>query len=452
MEGIPWWYELLAPAFGDPGGVVGGLAESERRVERMRAYDHYKELAGKYLPDQNPAHVAHALDTFDPENPEHRAIQASLDAAMGSAAQGHVRGISPSERKALGGNEVMPDYLLGPGDQKVYGVLRDSNLVNAAMGRTPVQDPRMLATQGKTFSGAKPAWSFGGSSAHPMNKAVQDFEAAAADPTRHSSFTRSYYPQHQLLTHDATTGSFARGGDTITGQTMGTFAGFSDGSRGASRRDDDNYGTPVDALDRWMKNLGGQIGDQLQVQWADQATNRASPLVPDSFSDGKPLGAESRQDYIDSVMDLGSRSKPPSIEEHAASQGKTVSPAWGWLQDFGHEFVDPVTPGMAAVSGPLAFGRTLAKGGGPLRGLLNGATAATYGEAVSEAAEPINWGMGLMSFPYDKGMAAFAAPKLEEMPGDLGQPGYRDKYKAEQNQRDQRIRRIREAREMIGGD
>ena len=408
---IPWWYRLAAPAFGD--STMGDVAESERRTERMRAYDHLKGVAETYLADSglSPATVAQTLQTYDPDHPAHQAIVAALDEAMVAAAQGHQRGISPSERDAMGGNSVMPDYLLGEGDQKVYEVLRASNLVNAALGRNPVADPRDLVA-GKAFNDAEVKEPlFGAAGANPMNTAVQNYETAAADPTKHSSIMGSPYPQHQLTTAAATKGSLARSGDTIAGQTLSEFSAWADASRRASRRADGGpEGTTIAALQRWLKNFPTELGKSHDYEWAKAATNRASPLVPDSYSDGTKMGPEDREAYIDMVKDAVLTSRAPTIQEHGASQGKAYSPATAWAMDMGHEFVDPFTAATIGVAGPLGAAKHIAKGGSILGGLTLGAGKGAAVGAAAEAAEPLNYAVAGATFPYAEGFGAFKAP------------------------------------------
>ena len=440
----PWWYEIVGPALGDPGGVLAQRAEAERRSERMRAYDHLKGIAETYLADSglSPGAVAQTLQTYDPDHPAHQAIVAALDEAMVAAAQGHQRGISPSEREAMGGNSVMPDYLLGDGDQKVYEVLRASNLVNAALGRNPVADPRDLVA-GKAFNEAEvEAPLFGAAGAHPMNTAVQNYERAEANPTKHSSIMGSPYPQHQLTTAAATKDSLARSGDTITGQALSEFSAWSDASRRASRRaDGGSEGTTIAALQRWLKNFPTELSKSHAHEWGKTATNRASPLVPDSYSDGTKMGAEDREAYIDMVKEGVRTSQAPTIQEHGASQGKAYSPAVAWAMDMGHEFVDPITPGTIGVAGPLGFARHLAKGGSVLGGLTAGAGKAMAAEAASEAMEPLNYAVAGMTFPYAEGFGAFKAPS---------QPvANKEEYSQKQAENDRSIEGIRQARSLL---
>lgn len=461
-----WWQRVLAPEADE-----NALRMTKERLERMKARGYLAEVAGKYLGDSgiSPGVVAATLQNFDPENPVHAGIAEELEGALVAAAQGHARGISPSERKALGGNEVMPDYLLGPGDQKVYEVLRDSNLINAVLGRKPVQDPRDLVA-GKTYatdeSGA-PIPAYGGKdyqythqNPHPhatftrrrpthINQAVRDYEAAKADPTRHSNFWDSPYPQHRLLTPDATEGSLDRSGDTIAGQTLSEFSAWSDASRRASRRiDGGREGGFLDAAERWVKNIGPELGKSHQHEWAKTATGRASPIVPDRWSDGTPMDATDRETYIDMVKDSALKSKPPTIQQHGAAQGKTYSPAAAWGFDFLHEFMDPITPATAAIAAPLGAARHIAKGGSLLGALTVGAGTAAGAEVVAEGMEPLNYAIGAATFPWAAGRNAFTAPSLESL-GEMGKPGYREQYKQNQAASDRSIESIRQARELL---
>jgi len=442
---VPWWYQLVGPAIGDPGGDLAGLAESERAVERGKLGEHLRSVAERYLPDSgiSPGVIADVLMRYDPEHPLHASIVGELDEAMGAAAQGHARGISPSERKALGGSERVPDYLLGPGDQIAYGVLRDTNLVNAALGRRPVTDPVSLIEGGKTYEeGEAKQPLFGSAGAHPLNAAIQDYERGIASPERHSSLTGSHFPQHRLLSQDATPNSLDRAGDTIAGQTLSTFSQWSDASRAAGRRDDDNYGTTLAAADRWRRNIASELSKQSDYEWAKTATGRASPLVPDGLSPAK------RDGYIAGVSSLKEKAGPgPTITEHAASQGKTYSPLAAWGMDFAHEFVDPVTPATIAVAGPVGFARAFAKPGATITGaLLKGSTSAMGAEAMSEAAEPMNYAAAAFTFPWSAGTKMLTPPSIDSLPGGMvGREGYQKREAS----RDETLSRIQRARAEV---
>jgi len=428
-----------------PGGadaqVIQQVAESERRSVRMRGYDHYKALAQKYLPDLSPSAVAAALQNHDPDHPIHATILAELDDAMLAAAQGHTRGISPSERQELGGNSVMPDYLLGPGDQRVYEVLRDSNLINAAVGRAPVRDPRDLVA-GKIFAADDDGNPLPPEGIHAdLARAVLNYEQAAATPEKHSGFTSSPYPQHDMF--NGTDGAFSRSGDGIIGQAVGTFEAFEQGSRAAARRTGGPEGNALAAASRWATNLAPEIGKQMQHSWASGNVNRASPMVPDAYADGTPYEPEDRQAFIDTLGEAAHRTEAPTIQEHAASQGTTYSPAVAWAFDMPHMFVDPVTPALLATGGALGAARHLGKGGRLLGALTAGAATGTGAAVAEEAAEPINYAVAAATFPFAEGAAAFKKPALSEMGGGLGEPGYREKYAARQADADEAARNIR---------
>jgi hypothetical protein len=422
---------------------------AQQRSERMRAYDHLRGIAETYLADSgiSPAAVAQTLQTYDPEHPTHQAIVAALDEAMAAAAQGHQRGISPSEREALGGNDVMPDYLLGPGDQKVYGVLRDSNLVNAVLGRRVVKDPRDLVAGSVYAKGPDGAPLMEVRNPVKVNEAIQDYETAAANPTKHSSFLDSPYLQHQLTTGGATEGSFARSGDTLAGQAVSSMSAWADGSRRASRRVDGGpEGTTIAALQRWVRNIRPELSKSHDHEWGKTASNRASPLVPDSYSDGTKMGAEDREAYIDMVKDGVLASPVPTVDEHAAAQGKAYSPAGGWLLDLLHEGFDPISIGTAALGGVGTAAKGILKGGSLLGGLVRGTAAAGAGATVSEAAEPMNWGIAAMTFPWGMGASAFRTPP---QPSAEDAKKARAAYTARQKAGDKALGGLGEARSLL---
>jgi hypothetical protein len=109
--------------------------------------------------------------------------------------------------------------------------------------------------------------------------------------------------------------------------------------------------------------------------------------------------------------------------------------------DMGHEFVDPFTTATIGVAGPLGAATHIAKGGSILGGLTLGAGKGAAAGALSEAAEPLNYAVAGMTYPYAEGFGAFKAPS---------QPAAnKEEYSQKQAESDRSIEGIRQARSML---
>ena len=412
-----------------------------------RIAPHLGALVGRHLPDADADHMAHLLLHGAPDDPQRQAAIEALDQAITTAGKGNMQGISPSERQALGGSESVPDYLLGPGDQKTYAALRDSNLLNAALGRQPVPAATHLA-RGMNYAldddgNAKPSqnagvWGVETSDTwrrgDTLNRATEQHLQALADPTRHSSITGSAFPQHSIGGGGWKAGSSNLStsmGDSWLGQALGLFSGWSDGSRRAARRTDGN----------WATNLPGEIGKGLDHEWAKQNVGRASPQVADGLS------PEERGNYIDTLQNSIEPSKAPTIEQYGAAHGKTYSPAYSWLADSLHEIVDPTVPVTAGFSGAGALLKSAGKG--VLKSLITAPAKAIAGEVGGELVSPVNWATLAPTFPMSAGTKMFTAPSLESLPDGMGEKGYADTYQKNQETSDRMIRDIRTMRGML---
>jgi hypothetical protein len=425
---------------------------------KSRMVPHLAAVIGRRLPpreDLDPEAIAKELIHGSEDNEYRKAIIGWLDKEIPAAAQReHSRGISLSERKALGGSETLPDYLMGHGDQKAYDALNDSNLLNAALGRQPVPSVTHLArgmnhavdadgnaapvqhAPGGGWFGASEEWTRGDA----MNRSLDQHLQARLDPTRHSNVAGSAFPQHSLAGPGGTVGNLATSmGDTYLGQALGTFTGWSDGSRRAARRTDGN----------WATNLPGEIGKGLDHEWAKQNVGRASPQVPDGLS------PDERRDYIDLTKDSVERSKPPTITEYGAAHGKTYSPLFSWAADSMHELVDPTVAvtvpmgGVGALAKTAMTGAAKGVGRGVLRNLITAPVKSMAGEVAGEVASPINWATLAPSFPISAGSGMFTAPSLGSLPDGMGENTYPAVYKAHQNTSDKVLGDIREMRGML---
>ena len=343
-----------------------------------------------------------------PDHPDRPMLLAALDDSIVQSAQGLPRGITADERKELGGNWAMPDYLLGPGDQHAYSALRDSNLVNAAAQRRPVSNVDALIG-GSNYHAAngEPVPQH-----HWMSEAGHDFENASQMPTRHSSFFGSPYRQHRTLGDGPTLmNTWNNNRDGIIGQAFGAFDKWSRAAKTAGRTPGtwggETHGIDgtVGAVAKWGANFLPHLERSEQAEWGGNAVNRASPLVPNGLDD-----PQLRQDSIDNLKHFTAQaSETPDVFTYGKSVGRGYSPALGWAFDMGTEIADPLTAASLGASFAPKVMFNVASGGigrGVLRSLADDAPRFLAKEAGQEAASPITWGVGALTFPKMAGALA----------------------------------------------
>jgi hypothetical protein len=429
--------------------------------EQLRPY--LLEVVGRHLPSADADATADALLNYDPDNPEHVAIVNQLDEAIPAAAANHAPGISPSERAALEDETGSSLYALGPGDRQVYAALRDSNLLNAVVGRKPA-DPTLFrnglnyAVDGEynpvsesyaegPNQGVMHRFAPGSPQAKQarehnrrwlLDNAVKYYERGGEDPTAHSSISGAHYPQHALHVENA-----SRLGDTALGSAFSYFGTlWGDASRRAQRTDEpdllaDNQhsdagefsmipgaASVANAIYKGGKNLLSSLSDSSEHEWAKLDHNRASPPVPDGMT------AEQRQAFIQQRADAIDKSKPPTIQQYGASKGIAYSPAGAWMQDITHDFLDPFT---------MLSGTAIVKGSG---GVLKNLGSAAVKEAGDELSSPMNYAAALTA-PFNEGAAAFAVPEKGTIPATA-----KEDYSRQQREIADNIKSLRSMREQ----
>jgi len=402
--------------------------------ERERIGPVLEEVLSRHLPPGVNRQRAAAI-LMGEDGPARERLVARIDHSIAQAAKHHLPGISPAEGA---GTE---SYMLGRGDQKVYAAMQDSNVINAVLGRqnTPSANDLM---EGVTHGGPVPPpgkWAtpqfMDAMKAGRLGSMVTDYELSKNDPTHHSNFLHSYYPQHQWT--GGNTGALplqntmAQGGDTYAGWALSLFnTGPNAGAR-AVRRDSDLAPGMVNDIGKFVYNFPRALGEARANEQQTLAVGRASPVVPDGMRPAE------RREYIKEGYDLAGRSQVPSSQEYAASQGRTRSPVGEWWDNVKYEWIDPTV----ATTGAFGAAKTFAA-----KGLLGGLTRAPVVAAAAmadEVTEPMNYPLMAASFPFtnpDK----WKAPKLSELPGDMGKPEYPEIYAERQRDSDRAIGRIRE--------
>jgi hypothetical protein len=372
------------------------------------------DMIGRHMPDHDPEQVADILISR-PDHPMYGEVLETLDGAIAQSAQGHPRGITADERTQLGGNRFMPDYLLGPGDQKAYAALRDSNLLNAAASRRPVANIDDLIGGANYREGdeAKPLDQFSHGSAPPefernwnLANAGHDYSTASQMPTRHSTFFGgSPYPQHQWIGQPSTLlNSWNNNRDGVIGQAMGGFDKWSRAAKAAGRTPGawggESHGIDgtVGAVAKWGANFLPQLEKAEQAEWGGNAASRGSPLVPNGLHD-----PQLRQDSIDNLKHFTAQaSEAPDVFTYGKSVGRGYSPLLGFGFDMGTEVADPITAATLGVGFAPRLAFNVASGGvgrGVLRSLVDDAPKFIAREAGQEATSPVTLGVGALTFP-----------------------------------------------------
>jgi hypothetical protein len=410
---------------------------------RQRISPHLARMVQRYAPNIDPDTAAGIL--FDPEHPDRDSLIDLLDDAIPKSASGHTPGIAESERNGW--------YSLGPGDQKVYAALRDSNLLNAVLNRQPVQSSRHLIGGGnygvdRYWQPAQlplPQSAWGKDTAlspvtqaQRLNDAVGYYEAAEADPSHHSNALTTYYPgQHSFWNVETN-------GDTAFGQVMSEMGAWPTGSMRASRRDEPQLlkndqpdlpfmpntavraaGDLVNHGYKWGKNIIGGLIDSHTHEGARTAVDRASVPVPEGLSPVRRAG------YINSLRGLIEPSGAPELADYGHSKGVTYSDMETWLNDTAHEFVDPTS------AASLGFGLFKGATGAGLK-----AVGGVVGrEGWDEVTSPMN-AISLMSLP-EKTAASFKRPDADTIPEDA-----KETYAQQQVERDQALKDAAKLREQ----
>ena len=420
------------------------MSEPEHLIAaRQRISPHLARLVQRYAPDLDPDTAAGIL--LDADHPERGALIDLLDDAIPQSASGHTPGLAESERNGW--------YSLGPGDQKVYAALRDSNLLNAVLNREPVPSSRQFvggANYGVDGDGnpaqlplPQSAWGKDtvlspATQTQRLLDGLWYHESAEADPGHHSNALSTYYPgQHSFWNVETN-------GDTAFGQVVSEMGAWPTGSMRASRRDEpqllkndqpDLPFTPNTAVRaagdlvnhgyKWGKNIIGGLIDSHTHEGARTAVDRASVPVPEGLSPVR------RAAYINSLRGLIEPSGAPELADYGHSKGVTYSDMETWLNDTAHEFVDPTS------AASLGYGL--------LKGVTGAGLKAVGGvvgrEGWDEVTSPMN-AISLMALP-EKTAASFQRPDASTIPEDA-----KETYTQQQVERDQALKDAAKLREQ----
>ena len=383
-------------------GYTGTSLEDRRK----RSLDALSAMTSRTLPTPYDHHrIAEALLDGKPVDPETmRAMQSSLtDRAQ------NPRGINEDELQSRRTVNARPrsatDYLvnqpgmeLGAGDQKNYAALRDSNLLNAALDKSPVESLDAMRDGAPDGGDAYHWWNPADWLASPeqaaerkrretIDTATSMWEQGEKDPTRWGDIVQSAYPQHSWIGWG---GSLDRpvgaNGGTIAGDLLAWTGRWEEGGNRAMFTPD----PPIDPLanrgwDEEARGLGKWLTGAWQGADGEQKhrtvrglVGRGSPLLPGSMTPG----TTEADAHIAALKGLTDATEKPSVDEHAASRGETLDHATKAFRENRFVWADPFTAASLAASGGSAL-----LGKGALKALLS----AGVREGVQEAGQPLNW-------------------------------------------------------------
>lgn len=338
-----------------------------------------------------------------------------------------------------------PGMELGPGDQKNYQALRDSNLLNAALGLgqvATIDDLRAGHTHNGSADPTKPnplspmTWLAGTEVTRQkkrydhLDDTVRDWSRAEQDPSQWGNAIGSNYAQHAWVGRGVPMFHNVKenNGGTFWGDGLAWMDRWNEGGNRAMTMPDKTPKSPVmdglidDDLKGVAKWLGGawQGAEEERLhQQAKWAVGRGSPLLPGDMQPGSP-NANGKIGFLKSLVEDTRR---PSNDEHASSRGETLTPIGRAWRDNRFAPFDPLTAASVAFSGGAALAGLGAKAFLP----------AVMREVVSEGTQPLNWA-GVLS--------SLGTPEF--------QPVTAEQYQERRDQAERAFQKIPKAMEPYG--
>lgn len=430
-----------------------GYQPPSREEQRAKLEAALASAASRNLPVPYDGQSVAAMLLDDSTNGDALAVSA-MESGIYRNAQ-NPRGISerelesrkafPSVRPGSVGDYWLnqPGYELGKGDEENYRALRDSNLLNAVVGRAPVPSFDDLA-KGATYGDGdplKPSWNpvnllfdeeTNRRTAHDNYKevALSQWQQGENDPSRWANLLEANYPQHSAWGAGvpAIQNVQKNNGGSMWHDSLAWMGRWDEGGNRAMTLPSKKYDPMTErgwddeaaGFARWVGGAWQGAEEEKRHRQAAGLVNRASPLLP---GDTEPGSADGNR-TIAILQRLRDATERPSIEAHAAARGEpkldTATRLWR-----NNRFIafDPMTAASAAFSGGAAL---LGKGA------LKAAGAALGREALSEGLSPFN-GMSILSgivnpYPTDlpnaqefQAQRDAAESAFKKIPGVVGQ-------------------------------
>jgi hypothetical protein len=309
-----------------------------------------------------------------------------------------------------------PAYELGEGDQQNYRALRDSNILNAALGQQPVPDVdhlRLGSTHGQ--GGPNPSWRlsrflFDDETNRRADLQSYRDEAAAQwhqgerDPARWGNLAQNNYPQHSVWGFGGPLVKNVQenNGGSIAGDVMSWLGRWDEGGNRAMTTPDKPYDPmenrgweePIRKTGKWLTGAWQGAQEEMLHRDARSLVQRASPILPGDMNPG----STEAEAHLEGLKGLIADTERPSVEAHAAARGEPkLDTAQRVYRNNRFVWADPFTAASIAFSG----------GAGALgKGALKAGLAAAGREVVNEGLQPLNYAGVLSSLvsPYPENL------------------------------------------------
>jgi hypothetical protein len=297
---------------------------------------------------------------------KHRLVTAITD-GISRSGTGNPVGISEDQAVTYG---------LGEGDVQTHQALRDSNLLNSALGYPNVPNVQALREgtvlgQGKLLD----------SPADNLDISANYWHSGEADPTHWANSAESYYPQNAWIGNQGSLQNVTENnGGSGWGNALAWIGRWENGGNRAIREPSEWSGPVVDAAKLASGSWQG-AQDEKDHQAIKGYINRPSPLLPKGLVPGSPEA----DSHLTQLAALRDATKKPESQDYAASQGRELSTAGKAFADNKLFWADPFT----AASGGVGMLRgVIGKGG---MAAAKAAAGVAKAEAVSEGMSPFNY-------------------------------------------------------------
>jgi hypothetical protein len=325
---------------------------------------------------------------------KHRLVTAITD-GISRSGTGNPVGISEDQAVTYG---------LGEGDVQTHQALRDSNLLNSALGYPNV--PNVQAMREGTVLGQGKLLD---SPADNLDISANYWHSGEADPTHWANSVESYYPQNAWIGNQGSVGNVVENnGGSGWANTLAYMGRWEDGGQRAVRDPSERWVIPmpedartehvfqplVDGAVNAAKLVGGWwkgAEDEKTHRELKGYVNRPSPLLPAGMAPGSP-----QADYhLKEMTGLRDATVLPKSQDYAASQGRELSHFGKAVADNKLVWADPVT----AASG--GWGMARAALGKTAGAAVKAAATAAKAEAISEGGSYLNYASALGSLLDD---------------------------------------------------
>jgi hypothetical protein len=342
---------------------------------------------------------------YDPK----KAVGILRDLSDDPREEGHAVGLQDYDKRILVGliadsiakNAVNPvgveegsgAYALGPGDVKTHQALRDSNVLNAALGYPHVPNVQALREGNVHGKGT-----ITGTPADNLDIAAAHWHKGEADPSHWANAAEAYYPQNSWAGQNGNIANVTENnGGSAWGNGLAWVGRWQNGGDRAIRDPSERWVIPmpenartehvfqplVDGAVNTAKLAGGWwkgADDEQRHQALKGVVNRPSPLLPKGMTPGSPQADW----HLSEVAGMRDATVMPKSQDYAASQGRELTRTGKAVADNKLFAADPFT----ALTGGWGLARAAA--GKTLGAAAQAAGAVAQAEIMSEGISPFN--------------------------------------------------------------